>query len=210
VRSADQIPIGLADNNLAPAYVDLSDTHFLVVGSYRSGRSTALETLVLGLSALAPAPRLWLLSPRRSPLRELDVWEHAATATDTCTQLIAILADESQTQEPDAPHLFVFIDDGGELADPLVSSKLERIVRTGRDGGFTVVASVETSSARGIAIPWIREIRKDGHGLLLQPDLLSDGDLLGTRLPRRVAVPMVPGRGFIVTRGVAELVQVAS
>jgi hypothetical protein len=106
--------------------------------------------------------------------------------------------------------MFLFIDDGGEIADPLLSAKLERIVRAGRDGGITVVAGVETSGARGIAIPWIREIRKDGHGLLLQPDLLADGDLLGTRLPRRVAVPMVPGRGFVVARGVAELVQVAS
>ena len=209
-RSPEQIPIGLADNNLVPAHVDLSDTHFLVVGSYRSGRSTALKTLALGLSALAPTPRLWLLAPRRSPLRELDLWEQVATATDSCAQLITTLADESQTEEPGAPPVFLFIDDGGELADPLLSAKLERIVRAGRDGGVTVIAGVETSSARGIAIPWIREIRKDGHGLLLQPDLLTDGDLLGARLPRRVALPMGPGRGFVVARGVAELVQLAS
>jgi S-DNA-T family DNA segregation ATPase FtsK/SpoIIIE len=209
-RSSAQIPIGLADVDLAPAHVDLSGAHYLVVGSYRSGRSTALETLALGLSNLAPVPRLWLLSPRRSPLRDLDVWEEAATDADACAQVIGVLTDESPAQAPGAAHMFLFIDDGGEIADPLLSAKLERIVRAGRDGGITVVAGVETSGARGIAIPWIREIRKDGHGLLLQPDLLADGDLLGTRLPRRVAVPMVPGRGFVVARGVAELVQVAS
>jgi hypothetical protein len=43
--------------------------------------------------------------------------------------------------------------------------------------------------------------------VLLQPDLAADGDLLGTRLPRRLAVPLVPGRGFAVESGQATLMQ---
>jgi S-DNA-T family DNA segregation ATPase FtsK/SpoIIIE len=50
-------------------------------------------------------------------------------------------------------------------------------------------------------------------GLLLQPDVDLDGDLLGTVLPRRGAVaPLaaVPGRGYLVVDGRPGLVQVAA
>ena len=52
-------------------------------------------------------------------------------------------------------------------------------------------------------------VRQSRSGLLLQPDLAADGDLLGVRLPRRVPVAMVPGRGFMVENGTATLVQSA-
>jgi S-DNA-T family DNA segregation ATPase FtsK/SpoIIIE len=73
-----------------------------------------------------------------------------------------------------------------------------------------VVAAVDTTGARGVGLGWVRELRKEGHGVLLQPDLAADGDILSARLPRRVAVELRPGRGFLVTRGTAQLVQVAS
>ena len=57
---------------------------------------------------------------------------------------------------------------------------------------------------------WLREIRKSRTGLLLQPDLSVDGDLLGVRLPRRVSTPMRAGRGFLVANGEARLVQIAT
>ena len=57
---------------------------------------------------------------------------------------------------------------------------------------------------------WIRELRKDGHGLLLDPNLELDGDLLGVRLPRRTNAVHPPGRGYAVAGGVATPVQVAT
>jgi S-DNA-T family DNA segregation ATPase FtsK/SpoIIIE len=53
-------------------------------------------------------------------------------------------------------------------------------------------------------------MRKDEHGLLLDPDVDVDGDLLGTRLPRRTNLAFPPGRGYFVVRGDVELVQVAA
>jgi len=102
------------------------------------------------------------------------------------------------------------IDDGGELADAMSVTRLERLVRLARDSPLRVVASVETGSARGIGIAWIRELRREGHGLLLQPDLAADGDLLAARLPGESSVPLTPGRGFLVVRGSAELIHIAS
>ena len=48
---------------------------------------------------------------------------------------------------------------------------------------------------------WLRELRKDEHGLLLDPDLDVDGDLFGVRLPRRTNAVFPPAAA--TTSGVA-------
>ena len=204
------VPLGISDEHLGPATVDLSELHFLVVGPYRSGRSTALATLAHGVRQADPAAALHLLAPRRSPLRELDLWSSKATNADACVELAGSLLERLESGELDTTPSVLFIDDGGELADAMSVTRLERLVRIARDSPLRVVASVEAGSARGIGIAWIRELRREGHGLLLQPDLAADGDLLAARLPRRVSVPLTPGRGFLVVRGSAELIHIAS
>jgi S-DNA-T family DNA segregation ATPase FtsK/SpoIIIE len=44
---------------------------------------------------------------------------------------------------------------------------------------------------------------------MLRPDVDLDGDIFGTRLPRRSPVAMVAGRGYLAASGDVELVQVA-
>ena len=103
----------------------------------------------------------------------------------------------------------MFIDDGGELNEAKGGDAARPVgAGSARDSSLRVVAAVETGSARGIGNGWIRELRREGHGLLLQPDLAADGDLLATRLPRRVPAPLTPGRRIAV-RGSAELIHVA-
>lgn len=76
--------------------------------------------------------------------------------------------------------------------------------------GRPVVAAARVDDVRASYGHWLREIRKSRTGLLLQPDLSVDGDLLGVRLPRRVSTPMRAGRGFLVANGEARLVQIAT
>jgi S-DNA-T family DNA segregation ATPase FtsK/SpoIIIE len=52
-------------------------------------------------------------------------------------------------------------------------------------------------------------VRQSRAGLLLQPDVDLDGDLLSVRLPRRTTTPIGPGRGYLCIGGDIELVQVA-
>ncbi len=205
----ESLPLGVGDIDLDVAAIDLGEMHFLIVGPYRSGRSAALGTIAAGLRAAEPGARVHLLSPRRSPLRDLDLWDTASSGADACAESVASIVREVEAEGPDAPFRFVLVDDGGELTDAATLSHLERLVRTGRDGRVRVVAAVESASARGIGLGWIRELRREGHGLLLHPDLSADGDLLAAKLPRQVPAPFVPGRGFLVRAGAAELVQVA-
>ena len=56
---------------------------------------------------------------------------------------------------------------------------------------------------------WSVGARKSRVGLLIQPDLQTDGMLLGVTLPRRPAPPARPGCGYRVDAGGFELMQVA-
>ena len=210
VTSIVAIPLGISGATLAPAAVDLSELHFVAIGPYRSGRSTALGAIADAVAALVEAPQMFLLTPRRSPLRDRAVWTSAAEGHAACADVVAKLLKRLEAGAFDDRTALLFIDDGGELNDIAVSGQLEQLVRRSRDTRLRVIASVETSAARGISVLWIRELRREGHGLLLQPDPIGDGDLLNVALPRRFPVAMTPGRGFIARRGSAELVHVAT
>jgi S-DNA-T family DNA segregation ATPase FtsK/SpoIIIE len=104
--------------------------------------------------------------------------------------------------------VLVVLDDGGELAESHVASSLETLIKRGRDAHFRFLTSMETGQARHYAT-WIREIRKDGRGMLLDPSLDLDGELLGARLPRRTNAVFPPGRGYVVIDSRVTLAQVA-
>jgi S-DNA-T family DNA segregation ATPase FtsK/SpoIIIE len=199
--------VGLADAELEPATVSLASRHFLVVGPYRSGRSTALRTLVESLRRSTPELELHLLAPRRTPLLELDCWTSVAEG-ERCDDAAVRLAEAASSRS--VRPLLVVIDDGDELAESLGAGPLETVVRRGRDLPIRVVAAAERQAAQRAFGGWLRELRKEEHGLLLAPDPDVDGDLLGTRLPRRSNPVFPAGRGYLVERGAIELVQVAS
>jgi DNA segregation ATPase FtsK/SpoIIIE, S-DNA-T family len=208
--SLNCLPVGLADADLNPANIDLSELHMLVVGPYRSGRSTALETICLAIDRTQSDAELHLLAPRRSSLRDTDLWTSVARTHEQCEQSVERLLGQLEAGDFEKRPIFLVIDDAGELSDMKIVGLLERLVRVARDSSMRVIAAIEVGSARGIGVGWIREIRREGHGLLLQPDLAADGDLLAARLPRRLAVQLTPGRGFLVLQGTADLIQVAS
>jgi S-DNA-T family DNA segregation ATPase FtsK/SpoIIIE len=200
--------IGIGDAELSPAEIDLRDRHFLVIGPYRSGRSTALATIVESLRTATPGLQLHLLAPRRSPLAQLGSWKAAAEGLQACEDAALGLAGQVEQHTDGAP-VVVVIDDGEELAESLAASSLETIVRRGRDLDVRVVCACERQAAQRAFGGWLRELRKEEHGLLLAPDADVDGDLLAVRLPRRTNPVFPPGRGYLVERGAIELVQVA-
>ena len=212
-RASDpaQPVLGIEEAEFGPASADVADSPFLVCGPYRSGRTTALETLVLSMLDADPALDLHLLLPRRSALAELA--PRAASASrgaDQCLEAVRRLQELVQSRSPDRRHplCVVVVDDVSELADGLHAAALEAILRQGRDVDVRVLAACETGQARGFSAV-LRELRKDGNGLLLEPSLDMDGELLSVRLPRRASLQFPPGRGFLVTGGLPVLVQVA-
>jgi S-DNA-T family DNA segregation ATPase FtsK/SpoIIIE len=200
------------DLDLAPVSASLADSHFVVIGPYRSGRSTALDTIAASLRASTPGLQAHLLTPRRSWLVDSSGWDSVARGLDECEARIGELLDELRSGTgaaagPAAPVLVV-VDDAGELAESHVASSIEMLLKRGRDGHLRFLMSLETGQARHYAA-WIREVRKDGRGMLLDPNLDLDGDLLGARLPRRTNAVFPPGRGYVVIDARVALAQVA-
>jgi S-DNA-T family DNA segregation ATPase FtsK/SpoIIIE len=202
--------LGIGDAELEPVAVELAERHFLVCGPYRSGRSTALGTLVDSLRRGVGSLELHLLAPRRTPLVDLDMWASVARGGEECDLAAASIATAVQARSGSEPPIVLVIDDGEELAESLAAPSLEAVVRRGRDLGVSVVVAAERLAAQRAFTGWLRELRKDENGLLLDPDPDVDGEILGARLPRR-SNPVYPaGRGYLVDRGAVELVQVAS
>jgi S-DNA-T family DNA segregation ATPase FtsK/SpoIIIE len=200
--------LGLGDTELTPVEIELSERHFLVAGPYRSGRSTALATIVQSLLRGGDV-ELHLLAPRRTPLSQLDVWASTTEGLQDCEDAASALAAQVEQRAAGAAPMVVVIDDGEELAESLAAPALETIVRKGRDVDVRVVCACERQAAQRAFGGWLRELRKEEHGLLLAPDPDVDGDLLAVRLPRRTHPVFPPGRGYLVERGRLELVQVA-
>ena len=204
-----EAPLGLSDSELTTVSVDLTERHFLVVGPYRSGRTTALRTIAVGLREADPSLELHLLAPRRSALSDLPIWTASARGLEECDVAAADLLARVQKRGGGEPTLVIVVDDGEELSETAAGAALETIIRLGRNVDVRVVAAAERQGARAFG-GWPREARKEEHGLLLHPELDVDGDLLGVRLPRRTNAVFPPGRGFLVNRGEVELVQVGT
>ena len=92
------------------------------------------------------------------------------------------------------------VDDDGTLA---------ALVASGHPA-LHVVAAGRPDVVRSIYGHWTSAVRRSRLGMLLQPDVDVDGDLLGAALPRRQVVAPLPGRGHLVVDGRAGLVQLAA
>ena len=202
---------GLRDADLGPAIVDLAAGHFLVSGPRRSGRSTALATLARSLGMASPSLEAVLLAPRPTPLTGIELWAEVAHSPAECLASAARVMDaiEARIGDDKLDPLLVVVDDGEDLTEGALAAMLEAITKRGRDCGVRLVAAIESYSAQRAFTGWIPELKRGRRGLLLQPDMDLDGEILAARLVRRGLVAMPTGRGFLVEDGVAELVQVA-
>ncbi len=202
--------LGLSGTTYRQSRLDLDELPtFMVFGPDRSGRSTTLTTLVDGVRTASAGIESFLIAPRRSPLRDLTGWTDAATAADACDELAVTLADlvRERAREGGTPFLIV-IDDADEVLDGRGALALETVAKRGRDAGVRLLVAAQTHTAHRTFGGWLTEARKAKHGLLLAPDIDVDGDLLGTRLPRKSGRAFPPGRGYVVRRGAVDLVQV--
>lgn len=201
---------GIGDNDLAPTGIDLNDSNCLIAGPNRSGRSTALVAIARSLARSAQPPELHLVAGRRRELVDATAWTTSAVGEQAATESLAGLRARLEADGCPRQGVVVIIDDLTDLTETSADEPLKALIKFARDHDVRVVAAGENSALRRSSFNAAGELRKDKTGLLLQPDLELDGDILGARIPRRAVLRLPVGRGFIVRRGVAELFQVAS
>ncbi|MER5538548.1 FtsK/SpoIIIE domain-containing protein [Streptomyces mirabilis] len=190
--------LGVGGDELAPVGVDLtaSGPGFVIAGPRGSGRSTTL--LVAARSLLREGVRLVLITPKRSPLRDLEGAEG----------VLGVLGGDASGQRlqellarAGCGGCTVLVDDADLLYDTSVDEALEDIIRGPGDGERAVLAAgtVEAMSSqyRGFLVA----ARRSRHGLLLSPQVSREGgDLFGIRLPRNSAKAPI-GRGLLIQDG---------
>ena len=194
------IPVGIRETDLSPAFLEIYEgEHALLAGPARSGKSTLLLALATalrgGATSRGPA-QVWGICDRRSPLAGADL-DRVAVGTDEVPALLASLRLERGP-------VFLLIDDAERLDD--ADQSIAGIVTSGQPG-LCVIAAGRAADLRGLYSHWTKTIRKSRLGVLLQPDVNYDGELLGAVLPRKAPVALTAGRGYISVGGQPALIQ---
>jgi len=164
---------------------------FLIAGPPKSGRSTVLRAMVSTL--IAGGASVVILAPRPSPLRSLEGTPGVA----------AVLIGMDVTEDELAPlldgvaHRVLVVDDGELLRDATAKDWLRELVRGARDRGIGILLAGDIGDVASGFSGWQVEVRKNRSGMLLSPPNITDGDLVGARLPRSsISAGVQPGRGL--------------
>ncbi|MEV5480043.1 MULTISPECIES: FtsK/SpoIIIE domain-containing protein [Streptomyces] len=191
------IPVGLDSETLGCAALRLYEhEHALIAGPQRSGRSTALCTIARLVMMADSPPAVVAFAPRRSPLRDVA----------GLTGLVTAYADlEAALRLRPGPTLLL-VDDADTVEDE--DGVLDGWLSTPAPGSHLIAAGRAEALRRSYG-HWTQRVRDSRCGILFTPDHDLDGDLLGTALPRHDRMAAMPGRGYLVTDGVAGGLQVA-
>ncbi|MFY1575887.1 FtsK/SpoIIIE domain-containing protein [Verrucosispora sp. WMMD703] len=199
--------VGVGGDEVVPLGPDLADIPtFAIGGPPRSGRSTAL--LSVARTLLANGTGLLVVAPRRSPLRDLAgqpgvaaVVTDAGIAAMDFRDLLKSIPEDTGT---------VVIDDAELLAQSDVDGDLNTLARgaAGNGWGLVVAGNAEALSL-GLA-GWLTQLKRNRAGLLIAPQSITDGELIGMRIPRGIVGQAArPGRAYLhLGDGVLTAVQV--
>ena len=164
---------------------------FVVAGPPSSGRSTVLVSMARSL--LRAGAGVIAVTPRPSPLRQLA--EPGVTVL-TGPELSSADLDAALVAAP--ARAVVLIDDAELLRDCPADDVLLRLLRAGAGSGRALVIAGDAEGVCAGFSGWQVELKKARRGLLLAPQAITEGDLIGLRLPRSLlGQPVHPGRGLL-------------
>ncbi|ALV44633.1 cell division protein FtsK [Arthrobacter alpinus] len=197
--------IGVDDFNLEPAGLQASGA-LMLTGPPSSGRTTALVTLAEALKRSTPGTRRVYFGSRRSAIANLPVWDESIVGAAALEPQLQRFIDSVEAEtEPVA----FFIEGVTEFGDSEAEMDLVTLIKSAVKANYFVVGEAETSTWSGA---WsLAGLFKAGRrGLLMNPGDVEGDTLMNTPLGRVYNNKFIPGRGYIVGRGKAFKVQVAS
>lgn len=177
---------------------------FLVAGPARSGRSTVLLTMALSL--IDAGTPVVVGAPRRSPLRDL-AGRPGVLAVFDGADIDPEALEEALGSAPGGA--VVILDDADLLLQTQAEDILNRIARTGAETKQGLIASGQLDRISSAYSGWSADMRRNRQGMLLSPQNVSDGDLIGAKIPRSRLGGGRVGRGMLhLGDGVLRTVQV--
>ena len=213
------IPIGIAESNLKPVYLELdTDPHFMYFSDVETGKSTFLRSLIKTITTRCTPQeaQFVLFDYRRSLLGSVPdgyLVKHCSTAEQSAELVKAFLSVGKKRLPPDnitpqqlrerswweGPEMFAIIDDfdlvGSGMASPLMP--LMEIIPQARDIGFHVIVTRRTGGAGKDLFGKFLGGMKD----LAQPGFQGSGPKMEGKLLGDIRVSkMAVGRGWFVDR----------
>ncbi len=194
------IPVGLFDATRTQAVLNLRPgEHATVAGPPGSGRTNTLRLVALQLRDASPdLVIVGVTSESDSTLLEST----ALDAGGSCAEIEHVLK-----MAADDDRRWIILVDDAERID-VEDGPLIDLART-PSSNVTMIVALRSSAGRATYGHWTRIVRASGIGVLLMPEGVVDGELLGARLPRTTRLQQVPGRGYLVAAGRCDVVQVA-
>jgi S-DNA-T family DNA segregation ATPase FtsK/SpoIIIE len=192
------IPIGLVDRPRDTARLEASPREVLLLaGPDGSGRTNACAAVVVALAGAESPPAIIVTGPPRSPLRERAP---GVAGWNDPSQLTAAVARLRESRP-----VVVVVDDADLIddRDGSIASMLDD-----QSTPLYVVAAAHPERLRLRYDHWLRSRVSTRCGLALRPTPL-DGELWATTFPAERSDSWPVGRGYLVQRGRAHLVQVA-
>ena len=187
-----EIPIGVSYSTLLPTMFRIAGgEHAIVLGPYRSGRSTTLTTLVHGWLGVNSTGWVASVAPRRTSARHGHVFD----------DLVSLLG-----QLPAERRALIVVDDA-ELVDDPTGALAALIVS--RHAEVTVLAAGRPEALRSAYGHWTAAVRRSRLGVIMAACSDIDGDLLNVALPRRLPIEARPGLAWIVAEGDKQFAQIA-
>lgn len=190
------LPLGLGERDLAPVGFELAPgDHALIAGPARSGRSSALCSIAQIVARTRPGTAVLAYGGRSSALD--------ASPALRCSSIEALAEQVEATRRLGRAWLLL-IDDADRVEDSFLDTLVRGVEADGR-----LIAAGRAARLHGMYGHWTNHLRRAGVGLLLMPDPVLDGELLGCSLPRNGPRQSSPGLGYLVHPGDTERCRVA-
>jgi S-DNA-T family DNA segregation ATPase FtsK/SpoIIIE len=168
---------------------------FVIAGPAKSGRSTVLANLARGY--LSQGVRLVIAAPRPSPILQLDGQEGVLKVFTENDIDEDDLKEAISTAKPEEP-VVILVDDAEILDDCDAERVFKRIVQRGTEEGLAVVIAGDEDDVCSGFSGWQVDAKKARRGVLLSPQELGSGDLIGIRTTRSmVGGQITPGKGML-------------
>jgi S-DNA-T family DNA segregation ATPase FtsK/SpoIIIE len=219
-----RVLIGRDELTLKPVSIDLRDDgpHFVVAGPPQSGKTTTLYSWMLALAETLPPETVQFVlfdTFRKSlaVLGDLPHTLHWAASEEQQWRVLKEVRDMLEQRrsrggaERHRPALVLVVDDCELLGNDELERQLAQLAQKDYPLGLHVVLAGSAAEMR-YGGGMTRQIRSNRSGLLVgSNNLLQDSAIFDLSIPhsqRDRRLP--PGRGYLVRRGTARIIQVGS
>ncbi|GAB3117377.1 FtsK/SpoIIIE domain-containing protein [Janibacter alkaliphilus] len=198
--------VAMNSDELAPVALDPKGG-FVVTGPPGSGRTTAVAGMVRAIKRWKSDAHCYLITLRRSS-ELLDMPEFEATATreeaikELCVELKAKAEDETSGM------IVLVLEKVDDLAVAPHQTPLQDAVKPLVDNDHVVIGEADPQAlTTSMGLQGL--LKSSRSGIALAPDGSEASMIFKTTFPPLARVQMPEGRGVLVRRGKAEIVQVA-